>query len=90
MPDRKKVLKGLTDICDEAYDRWVHSQYIKDKLLTLISETIPDAIALVRGPKSTKAIIGRDGICICENCLYVIDSNDNYCRWCGRKIKWNE
>ena len=48
MPDMEKVVKGLTEIYDEAYDRWVHRQYTQDKLLKLIDETIPDALALLR------------------------------------------
>ena len=48
MPDMEKVVKGLTDIYDEAYDRWVHCQYNQDKLLMLIDNTIPDVLALLR------------------------------------------
>ena len=48
MIDREKIIKGLTDIYDEAYDRWVHCQYSQDKLLMLIDKTIPDALALLR------------------------------------------
>ena len=48
MPDREKVIKELTEIYDEAYDRWVHRPYIEDKLITLIRDGIPDALALLR------------------------------------------
>ena len=66
MTDREKVINGLTDIHDEAYDRYVHCQYIKDKLLTLIDKTIPDAIALLR---EQEAVIVR-----CKDCKYRHDA----------------
>ena len=48
MPNREKVIKGLTAIQDEAYDRWVHQQYHEDSLVTLIEKNIADAIALLK------------------------------------------
>ena len=48
MSDKEKAIKVLTEIYDEAYDRWVHRPYIEDKLITLIRDSIPDAIALLR------------------------------------------
>jgi len=42
------AIKRLTEIYDEAYDRWVHRQYIPDKLVTLIRDGIPDVLALLR------------------------------------------
>ena len=46
--DREKVIKELTEIYDEAYDRWVHRPYIEDKLITLITDVIPNALALLQ------------------------------------------
>lgn len=46
--DREKVIRGLQAIQDEAYDRWVHRQYIEDPLITLIRDNISDALALLR------------------------------------------
>ncbi len=48
MIDREKVIKELTEIYDEAYDRWVHRPYVEDKLVTLIRDGIPDVLALLR------------------------------------------
>ena len=48
MTDREKAINGLTDIYDEAYDRWVHCQYNQDKLLMLIDETIPNVLSILR------------------------------------------
>ena len=87
MTDREKVINGLTDIHDEAYDRYVHCQYIKDKLLTLIDKTIPDAIALLR-EQEPQAV--NDPGAICPNCKWPLYPEDHphYCGNCGRKVKW--
>lgn len=62
MIDREKVMKGLTAIQDEAYDRLAHRQYIKDPLITLIRDNISDALALLR---EQEPVIVR-----CKDCLH--------------------
>ena len=97
MPDREKVIKELTEICDEAYDRWVHRPYIEDKLVTLIRDNIPDALALLREQEPVKPIVGEYGARLCGNCGEQVGAisdstpykiRQNYCPECGRKVKW--
>lgn len=94
MTDRKKIIKGLTDIYDEAYDRWVHCQYHRDKLLTLIAETIPDALDLLREqePKSVKIKTNAYGIkhCYCPKCNEWFEKKEPYCHLCGQAVKWDD
>lgn len=97
MPDREKVIKGLTAIQDEAYDRWVHRQYIEDPLITLIRDNISDALTLLREqePVEPKRVLGvlpdwyHCGACGVD----MLDTGDGYrpkyCPQCGRKVKWN-
>ena len=56
MPDLEKISRGLQAIHDEAYDRWVHTQYTTDKLVTLVSEVVPDAIAMLAEQEPVKPI----------------------------------
>ena len=90
MADRQKVINGLTDIDDEAYDRWVHCQYTQDKLLMLIKETIPDAIALLTEQVPAALVFDKaDNAwhCCCGNCHKRIDNDDKYCRHCGIEVR---
>ena len=99
MPDPKKVIKDLTDIYDEAYDRWVHRPYLEDKLVALIRDGIPDALALLREqepvkPKLTDFEDSFTGekfkMYQCGNCGSYLFSDALYCLRCGRKVKWDE
>lgn len=91
MPDREKVIEGLTEIYDEAYDRWVHRQYIEDKLITLIGDYIPNALALLR---EQDAIEPREQEetrtwIVCGNCSQHLISKWLWCPYCGRRVKWD-
>ena len=103
MPDREKAIKGLTAIQDEAYDRWVHRQYIEDPLITLIKENISDVLDLLREQEPMEPDIGQvaDGVyAVCANCRYslklLLDANGpkvggylpKFCPECGRAVKW--
>lgn len=95
MPDRDTVIRGLTAIQDEAYDRWVHQQYHEDVLVTLVKENISDALALLKEQEPVKptkeqifsSIFGW----VCGACsLPFISDNYKYCPHCGRKVKWDD
>lgn len=104
MPDRAQVLTGLKDIYDEAYDRWVHRQFVPDKLIDLIRENIPMAFELfleekkegVKPEKSNEwGKMWRCGACKGVVAIQEPYSEDwyiscNYCPHCGTKVKWNE
>lgn len=102
MSDKEKVIKGLREIYDEAYDRWVHRPYIEDKLITLIRDDIPDAIALLREQEPVepaKVQIGNRTDCFCRNCttkVGMLFSNEDawrfhykFCPYCGCEVKWD-
>lgn len=103
MSDRDKVINGLTEIYDEAYDRWVHRPYIEDKLITLIKDGIPDALAMLRGQEMGRWIKlegmappefhGHKICSVCE-CLAPYDPIHpwremltSYCPGCGAKME---
>lgn len=48
MFDRAKVIKGLKEIQDEAYSRWVHCQYTKDEIILGIGQYMDDAIGYLK------------------------------------------
>jgi len=93
MPDREKVINELTEIYDEAYDRWVHRPYIEDKLVTLIRDDIPDALALLKEQEAVKpefdSLDGNVGRWRCGNCHISIGAvRAPYCWHCGKAVKW--
>ena len=96
MPDREKVIKGLTDIYDEAYSRWVHCQYTQDKMLFLIDKTMPDALALLREQEPVTMKPSYFNY-VCSGCGSEIDGEFidytggkiKFCPYCGRKVKWD-
>ena len=96
MIDRQEVLKGLKEIEDEAYCRWVHRPYVPDKLVTLFGKYLPSIIALLKEQEPVTLLEG-DTDYICSGCGSEIDSEIidyiarkiNYCPWCGRKVLWD-
>ena len=95
MANLEKVIRGLQAIHDEAYDRWVHTQYGTDKLVALMSEVVPDALTLLREQEPVEPHAERDcddGIWYygCGACHGAIDYKDKFCRHCGREVKWDE
>ncbi|MBR4457361.1 MAG: hypothetical protein IKS31_00155 [Clostridia bacterium] len=105
MPDKEKVINELTEIYDEAYDRWVHRPYIEDKLITLIKDGIPDALAILREQEVGQWIrltgmappeFHGHKICSVCNCLIPYDPIHPwremltpYCPACGAKMDVN-
>ena len=102
MPDMEKVVKGLTEIYDEAYDRWVHRPYIEDKLVTLIRDGIPDALTLLREQEPVKPTAEDEAIRVkynCGGCGYLVgfvstihddlQYRAKFCPECGKRVKWD-
>lgn len=92
MIDREKTVKELIEIYNEAYERWVHRPDIEDKLVTLIRDNIPNALALLKKQEPVKPRPISYGIFKCGNCghwLERIIEVDRYCNQCGRKVLWN-
>lgn len=97
MTKQEIAIKKLTEIYDEAYDRWVHRQYIPDKLVTLIRDGIPDVLAPLREQEAVKPREYQypHGTYACGFCDYIpIGNKDgyraNYCPECGKAVKWDE
>lgn len=94
MTDKENVIKGLTEIYDEAYDRWVHRPYIEDKLVTLIRDGIPNALALLQEHEPVKPSNTLDGNGYlwrdCGECHGVLPKYAQYCPTCGRKVLWDD
>lgn len=57
MIDREKIIKGLEEISDEAYSRWVHCQYTNDEIIVGIGKYMDDTIKYL---KQSEWINARD------------------------------
>ena len=96
--DREKVKKELLELNAEAYGLWVHDQ--KNEFLAQIGNVTDDALALLKKVEAVEP--RRDANCArmfrcgaCGEYVGFIDSDpgdpneqDNYCRNCGRQVKW--
>lgn len=96
MHDREKVINELTELYDEAYDRWVHRPYIEDNLVALIRDRVPNALSLLweqEPVKPKKEDAWPNMITVCGACGAQIPTPGgwryNYCPTCGRGIKWD-
>lgn len=94
MADREKVIRGLQAIYDEAYDRWVHTQYETDRLVTLVAKFVPNALVLLKEQEPIEPIVERinelDSLFRCRGCgAYVLFRKQRYCHACGREVKWD-
>ncbi len=90
----EKVIQGLTDICDEAYERWARCPYTEDKLLTLIKWKMPGAIAMLKELEPMKPIkkLGIVEPYKCGACGWVIGWESSFplfCPKCGKKVDWD-
>lgn len=86
MPDRKKVIQGLT-VCtdDSTFEDCRKCPYHGDDHCT--DTVMMEALALLReqGPVPFDEIGYQP---VCGVCHETLDVTDNYCRHCGRKVKW--
>jgi hypothetical protein len=48
MISKKEVIKGLKEIHDEAYSRFVHCQYTRDEIILGIGKYMDDALAYLK------------------------------------------
>ena len=97
IPDREKVIKGLEHCMSESLcykcpyknaDECENGKYY-------YSKAIEDAIVLLRErePVMPELRMTRHGFrqwVVCGNCYGKIDGGDDYCRHCGKAVKWNE
>ena len=100
--DRDNVIKGLQELSDEAYSRWVHCQHTTDKLIIGIGRYVDKAVELLKEQETVFDLlvesITPDGerrrLFRCNQCKHVAYTiervNPNYCPKCGRKVKWDD
>ena len=96
MPDREKVIKGL-ECCIES-DRecicpdkcpYADAEEIEDRCETQVKL---EALALLNDQTAEAEMEGGGSSWwfACGECRGAIDSQDKYCRHCGRRIIWHE
>ena len=81
-----EVIEGLKEISSEAYSRWVHCQYTRDKLILDIGKYVDDAIELLKEKETVRPIKGI----LCGNCSHRLFAGENYCPHCGKNVIWSE
>lgn len=93
MTDREKVIKWLEKEI-KSNDYW-DKDYI-DCIPVLV---LNDILALLKAHEPVKPYVSGKGKDFenastwwyaCGNCNKPIDPNDKYCRYCGRKVAWDD
>lgn len=100
MADREKVIYDIErcichvpDACKDC------SKYGGDNAIRCMEELLKDALSLLKAQEPVKPLVVGRGESFetaetwwyeCGNCNEPIDPNDQYCRHCGRKAKWDE
>lgn len=79
MADLEKVLKGLEKFVSD-FKPYCGNESDWQRVF--------DALALLKAQEPVNYIFDFDGDLICGGCGEQIDGTDNYCRTCGRKVKW--
>ena len=101
MPDRVKVIKGLTEISEyarvkadiagigkgkEVFDSWYRA--VEDALALLREQEAVDPVEMVDTFDPEEYSIGTLGW-ICGHCgIEELKNHAEYCPRCGRKVKW--
>ena len=101
MPDREKVIKGL-ECCvkttieeSKCADNCPYKSQCWDG--TMFLDILQDALELLKAQEPVKPFVTGNGHTfeeaetwwyVCGNCNEPIDPNDQYCRHCGRAVKW--
>jgi hypothetical protein len=95
MTDREKVIKGLK-FCSEIKEKCDDCPY--SGVLRCMMVLKRDALELLKAQESVKPFVTGNGHTLeeaetwwyeCGNCNEPIDPNDQYCRHCGRAVKWD-
>lgn len=87
MPDREKVIKGLAEMVDSQW-LWNKADYW--------AMMCRDALELLKAQEPVEAKVMGESKShgswwfACGACGHAIDPKDNFCRECGRAVKWNE
>lgn len=87
MTEREKVIEGLGKVWG-AFNHMEHELY---------ADYVYDALALLKAQEPIEPVVCGDGASFekartwwyaCGACNKAIDMADQYCRHCGRAVKW--
>lgn len=99
MADREKVIYDIErcichvpDACKDC------SKYGWYNAIRCMEELLTDALSMLKAQEPVKPFVTGNGHTVeeaetwwyeCGNCNEPIDPNDQYCRHCGRAVKWD-
>lgn len=91
MTEREKIIKGLEYCTEPGHNCNMSCPYYETDECEWVIKG--DALALLKAQKPVEAAIGGNNYggtwwYICPICNYKMDRYDNYCRHCGRAVKW--
>jgi hypothetical protein len=98
MPDREKVITALQLECEYPYS-WECADkcpYYGKTDCDCYTQVAKDALELLKEQKPVEAkTMGESKLYgswwfACGACGHAIDLEDNYCRECGRAVKWDD
>ena len=93
MNDWEKVLQGLyccAANCQNGCPYSDISQYCSDVLAKDALELIKKLLKKRDPAHAVRVSDGTTWWYECDACARAIDPKDNYCRFCGRRVKWDE
>ena len=100
MPDREKVIKGLECLAQKqapTANPCKGCGYInRPNFAICVKDIASDALSLLKEQESIKPLLTGHGEYEtegswwyeCGNCGTPIDPDDNFCRKCGKAVKW--
>ena len=88
---RDQICNGLQEISDEAYSRWVHHQYTRDKLIVGVGTYVEEAIKFLKQQEPVEPIrqMEQTEWTVCGHCHKHLISKWVFCPYCGRAVKWD-
>lgn len=92
MPDREKVIRAVAT----CFDSWIDKHRNMGLGLQTVEQMKRDALEMLKGqePVEVKTMRGPKPFepwwFACGACGHAIDLEDNYCRECGRAVKWDD
>lgn len=93
MTKHESIIKGLADVRSLLVA--MEAASVGRTPLIENIETVNSAIALLKAQEPVEAVIGGNNYggtwwYQCPICNYQMDRYDNYCRHCGRAVKWDD
>ena len=92
MTDREKVVRAV----ETCFDSWIDKHRSMGLDLHKVERMKRDALELLKEQEPVEAKTMRESKSYgswwfaCGACGHAIDLEDNFCRECGRKIKWDD